>query len=280
MGRAVLLGSASREHFRRGIRIHVGEAHQCALTIPSRGQTTAVQVWAFCLGWCRRRLPLMSNVRPQKCPPSPSLRFTGSRERLRQARVQPHCSRRLRRCAALVSVSSSARAAQRRRQQHNRLSFPTSHSKSCSLKVRICEMLEGSPSWSLASRWGFGPVDLKTRHMHLPFKLAALRLTRGTASSFSSQVRDLIHWPAHPLKSRLCLLHWCSSFSLVRLSFARPALFAGRIPCWLPTFHTWSGTSVRPNPAFEPTRAGWSLQAPISFWAFCALPSLAAQLER
>jgi hypothetical protein len=36
---------------------------QCALTIPSRGQTTAVRVWAFCPGWCRRRLPLMSNVR-------------------------------------------------------------------------------------------------------------------------------------------------------------------------------------------------------------------------
>jgi len=37
---------------------------------------------------------------------------------------------------------------------------------------------------------------------------------------------------------------------------------------------------VMPNPSFEPTRKGWSLQAPISFWAFRAQPSLAAQLRR
>jgi hypothetical protein len=36
----------------------------------------------------------------------------------------------------------------------------------------------------------------------------------------------------------------------------------------------------RPNPAFEPTRNGWSLQAPISFLAFRAQPLLAAQLQR
>jgi len=38
--------------------------------------------------------------------------------------------------------------------------------------------------------------------------------------------------------------------------------------------------TARPNPAFEPTRNGWSLQAPISFWAFRAQSSLAAQLQR
>ncbi|MDC8770533.1 hypothetical protein [Roseateles albus] len=37
---------------------------------------------------------------------------------------------------------------------------------------------------------------------------------------------------------------------------------------------------MTPNPAFEPTRNGWSLQAPISFWAFRAQPLLAAQLRR
>jgi len=37
---------------------------------------------------------------------------------------------------------------------------------------------------------------------------------------------------------------------------------------------------LRSNLAFEPTRNGWSLQAPISFWAFRAQPSLAAQLRR
>ena len=35
-----------------------------------------------------------------------------------------------------------------------------------------------------------------------------------------------------------------------------------------------------PNPALEPTRNGWSLQAHISFWAFRAHPLLAAQLQR
>jgi hypothetical protein len=34
------------------------------------------------------------------------------------------------------------------------------------------------------------------------------------------------------------------------------------------------------NRSFEPTRNGWSLQAPISFWAFRAQPPLAAQLRR
>ena len=38
--------------------------------------------------------------------------------------------------------------------------------------------------------------------------------------------------------------------------------------------------AVTPNPALEPTRNGWSLQAPISFWAFRAHPLLAAQLQR
>jgi len=43
----------------------------------------------------------------------------------------------------------------------------------------------------------------------------------------------------------------------------------------------WLGRSAElANPAFEPTRNGWSLQAPISFWAFRAQPLLAAQLER
>lgn len=37
---------------------------------------------------------------------------------------------------------------------------------------------------------------------------------------------------------------------------------------------------MRANPAFKPTRNGWSLQAPISFWAFRAQPLLAAQLRR
>ena len=37
---------------------------------------------------------------------------------------------------------------------------------------------------------------------------------------------------------------------------------------------------TKPNLAFEPTRNGWSLQAPISFWAFRAQPPLAAQLRR
>ena len=37
---------------------------------------------------------------------------------------------------------------------------------------------------------------------------------------------------------------------------------------------------MRANPAFEPTRNGWSLQAHISFWDFRAQPSLAAQLGR
>ena len=35
-----------------------------------------------------------------------------------------------------------------------------------------------------------------------------------------------------------------------------------------------------PNHSLEPTRNGWSLQAPISFWAFSAQPLLAAQLQR
>ena len=34
-----------------------------ALTIPSRGQPTASMACAGCQGWCRLRLPLMSNVR-------------------------------------------------------------------------------------------------------------------------------------------------------------------------------------------------------------------------
>jgi len=34
------------------------------------------------------------------------------------------------------------------------------------------------------------------------------------------------------------------------------------------------------NPALEPTRNGWSLQALISFWAFRAHPLLAVQLQR
>jgi len=37
---------------------------------------------------------------------------------------------------------------------------------------------------------------------------------------------------------------------------------------------------MRHNRSFEPTRNGWSLQAPISFWAFRAQPPLAAQLRR
>ena len=37
---------------------------------------------------------------------------------------------------------------------------------------------------------------------------------------------------------------------------------------------------TKPNLAFEPTRNGWALQAPISFWAFRAHPLLAAQLQR
>lgn len=36
---------------------------------------------------------------------------------------------------------------------------------------------------------------------------------------------------------------------------------------------------MRPNQSFEPTRNGWSLQAPTSFWVFAAQPSLAAQLR-
>ena len=36
---------------------------------------------------------------------------------------------------------------------------------------------------------------------------------------------------------------------------------------------------LQPNPAFEPTRNGWALQAPISFWAFRAHPPLAVQLQ-
>ena len=47
---------------------------------------------------------------------------------------------------------------------------------------------------------------------------------------------------------------------------------------WLRLLHV--GHTMTPNPAFEPTRNGWSLQAPISFWAFRAQPPLAAQLER
>jgi len=35
-----------------------------------------------------------------------------------------------------------------------------------------------------------------------------------------------------------------------------------------------------PNLAVEPTRNGWSLQAPISFWAFRTQPPLSAQLRR
>jgi hypothetical protein len=38
------------------------------------------------------------------------------------------------------------------------------------------------------------------------------------------------------------------------------------------------GCQARPNPSFEPTRNGSSLQAPISFWAFHAQPPLAAKL--
>jgi hypothetical protein len=38
--------------------------------------------------------------------------------------------------------------------------------------------------------------------------------------------------------------------------------------------------SLMANPASEPTRNGWALQAPISFWAFRAQPPLAAQLQR
>ena len=34
------------------------------------------------------------------------------------------------------------------------------------------------------------------------------------------------------------------------------------------------------NLAFESTRNGWLLQAPISFWAFGAQPPLAAKLRR
>jgi hypothetical protein len=45
-------------------------------------------------------------------------------------------------------------------------------------------------------------------------------------------------------------------------------------------FPVYLGVSEMPNRAFEPTRNGWSLQAPISFWAFRAHPSLAAQLQR
>jgi hypothetical protein len=41
-----------------------------------------------------------------------------------------------------------------------------------------------------------------------------------------------------------------------------------------------AGRRVTANPAFEPTRNGWALQAPISFWAFRAHPLLAAQLQR
>lgn len=41
-----------------------------------------------------------------------------------------------------------------------------------------------------------------------------------------------------------------------------------------------SVASERPNLSLEPTRNGWSLQAPISFWAFRAHPLLAAQLQR
>jgi hypothetical protein len=41
-----------------------------------------------------------------------------------------------------------------------------------------------------------------------------------------------------------------------------------------------SAAELRANRAFEPTRNGWSLQAPISFWAFRAQPPLAAQLQR
>ena len=41
-----------------------------------------------------------------------------------------------------------------------------------------------------------------------------------------------------------------------------------------------SGCQVGPNPALEPTRNGWSLQALISFWAFLVHPLLAAQLKR